>query len=195
MDDERTIVVSDSRRKWTVYRIATSSSEYHLGIFAGGTGRRRCAVLRGRSSQGNSVSAEDTNPLIGNTSLFDVPPAEWLGARLDIGTTRTSAVRSVELEEDPAVIHFMTRPLTNVALAEDSPRPSERRLYAATRAAYPEDCIEQTELAAKCLTAVYAKNELLHDLKSQAELRRRFELAMGECFLLIKAMGTRISKQ
>src|SRR5688572_1810013 len=84
---------------WKVYRIETASSRYHLGVFPGDGVRRRCAVLKG-TSHGRHIEAQDSAPLLGGRSLFDVPESEWIGHSLEVGTARTSPIRSVEPESD-----------------------------------------------------------------------------------------------
>src|SRR3954471_21089770 len=83
MDDDRTIIFTVTGAGWVVYRIQTASSQYTLGVFGGSGDRRRCAVLRGWS-HGAHLSAEDSAPLIGDKSLFEVSPSEWIGQRLRI---------------------------------------------------------------------------------------------------------------
>jgi hypothetical protein len=107
MIEERRIIFTASGTGWVVYRVHTASSRYSLGVFGGSGERRRCAVLRGWS-HGTQVNAEDSAPLIGEKSLFELSPSEWIGQRLRIGTTNTSPVQSVELEDDPTVVTSIT---------------------------------------------------------------------------------------
>src|SRR6187402_11445 len=116
---------------WRVYRIQTRGSEYHLGVFNGSDGRRPCVVLRGLSrGLGQTVDLQDSAPLIGGRSLFDLPPSEWVGKALEVGTATTSAVQSVQEEPDPSVVAALTQaaarivgePLTG-ALSTPTPTP------------------------------------------------------------------------
>ena len=193
MDEMRTEIYTVSGAAWAVYRVQTASSRYSLGVYPGSGERRRCAVLRGWS-HGAHVNAEDSAPLVGDKSLFELSPSEWIGQRLQIGTTKMSPVRSVELEDDPTVITSITsgapmvitsRQMAPVAASAEPERPKRQR------PAYPADMVEYAETAASLLRAVYAKEGLAGDLRGQVDLERRFKVAVGECFLVLKALGER----
>jgi hypothetical protein len=192
MAEERTVMFALSGAGWVVYRIHTASSRYTLGVFAGSAERRRCAVLRGMS-HGTHINAEDSAPLVGDKSLFELPPSEWIGHRLTIGTTNTSSIRSVDLEDDPVVVTSITSGATVVTSSRQlAPTPSEpppRR----PRPAYPADMVEYAETAAGLLRAVYTKEDLATDLRENPKLERRFKVAVGECFLVLKALGERFA--
>ncbi len=194
MDEERTIIVKPSAAGWVVYRVQTKSSRYTLGVFGGSAGRRRCAVLRG-SSHGEQVNAEDSAPLVGEKSLFDLSPPEWVGHSLQIGTTKTSPIQSVELEDDPIVVTSVTSLAPVVTSSREFEAGSSKRA-ATTRqwSAYPADMVEYAESAAKLLQAVYAKQDLADDLRAHPKLAQRFKFAVGECFLVLKALGERFSE-
>lgn len=193
MDEDRTIIFSASGAGWVVYRVQTASSRYSLGIFAGSGERRRCAVLRGWS-HGAHINAEDSAPLIGERSLFELSPSEWIGQRLRIGTTNTSPVQSVELEDDPTVVTSITSFAPAVTSSRQlAPASAESERPRRQRSAYPADMVEYAETAASLLRAVYSKEGLADDLRGQADLERRFKVAVGECFLVLKALGERFT--
>jgi 6-pyruvoyltetrahydropterin/6-carboxytetrahydropterin synthase len=58
---------------------------------------------------GQMIDLQDSAPLIGGQSLFDVPPAHWVGKPLEMGTATTSPIQSVETEQDPNVVQAMTQ--------------------------------------------------------------------------------------
>lgn len=185
---------------WIVYRVRTASSQYHLGLFAGGLGRRQCAVLRGMShGLGRSVDMQDSAPLVGGKSLFQVPPSDWVGKQLEIGTATTSPIRSVEEERDRGIVTSITSS-ASLAVAE-SPQPVRTHVRPAQPAPesewapYPEDYVERVEIAARLLRAVYQKKALIEDLKKHEELSQRFQLGLSECFLMLKAIGGRVAEK
>jgi len=193
MSEDRTIIFAVTGAGWVVYRVQTASSRYTLGVFGGSGDRRRCAVLRGWS-HGAHINAEDSAPLIGDKSLFEVSPSEWIGQRLRIGTTNTSSVQSVELEDDPTVVSSITSLAPAVSSSRQLVQPTaESERPKRQRPAYPADMVEYAETAASLLRAVYAKEELARDLRGQGDMERRFKVAVGECFLVLKALGERFT--
>ena len=54
--------------------------------------------------------------------------------------------------------------------------------------------VEYAETAASLLQAVYAKEDLAEDLHTHPKLERRFKVAVGECFLVLKALGERFCR-
>jgi hypothetical protein len=194
MAEERTVIFAMSGAGWTVYRIHTASSRYTLGVFAGNAQRRRCAVLRGMS-HGTGINAEDSAPLVGSQSLFDVPPSEWIGHRLQIGTTSTSPIRSVDLEDDPMIVTSITSSAPVVTSSRDLARaPTEAPPPRRQKPAYPADMVEYAETAAALLRAIYTKEDLPTDLRAHPKLETRFKMAVGECFLVLKALGERFAE-
>jgi 6-pyruvoyltetrahydropterin/6-carboxytetrahydropterin synthase len=115
-------------KSWKVYRLKTLSSEYHLGVFAGESGHRPCAILRGLSrGLGQLIDLQDSAPLIGGKSLFGIPPEKWIGKSLEMGTATTSPIQSVEEEKDLRVIASLTRAVAR-AVVESETRPVPRDL-------------------------------------------------------------------
>src|SRR4051812_13124592 len=76
---------------WKVYRVRTGSSSYTIGVYE--YDGRRFAVMRGHSRNlGGQVDLRDSDPKVDGRSLFSVPPTEWVGKSLEIGTATTSRV-------------------------------------------------------------------------------------------------------
>lgn len=177
---EHTVVRSTRSAGWKVYRIETQSSRYHLALFPGGGGERRCAVIRGRSSSaGRSIEDRDSDPLADGVSLFDLEPQAWVGRSLEIGTTSTSAIREVAVETEPSVITAMT----HVALA----RTEEKKDHG--WAPYPENLVEYVETAASLLRSVYKDRNGLSTVRGRDELRTRLEVAAIECLAMLKGLA------
>lgn len=195
----KTVVTSLSEVGWTVYRVRTSASQYHLAVFEGLLERRKCAVLRGMS-QGlrREIDLQDSAPLIGGKCLFEVPPSQWIGKQLEIATATTSPVQSVEEEQDRGILTSIT---SAIALANgDQQQPARTSVGEAARrqqresewAPYPENFVEHVEIAASLLRSVYWRKLLLEDLRARPELLERFQVALSECLLMIKEVGGRL---
>jgi hypothetical protein len=201
---EKTTVFSISALGWTVYRVRTTSSRYHLALFLGdGSRRRKCGVLRGTSEGlGRSIDIQDSAPLIGGRSIYDVPPQEWVGSVLEIGTATTSPIREVAKEEDRAVVTSITSSIVRagggsptsikekpvaqaIVIADPKPEPPRRP-------AYPEDHVEGLEQAANWLRMVYRKTGLVRDLERHPELLERFQMAFGECRVLMEGVAGQV---
>jgi hypothetical protein len=201
---DKTTVFSISEFGWTVYRIRTASSRYHLALFLGdGSSRRKCGVLRGLSEGlGKAIDIQDSAPLVGGRSIYDVPPREWVGSVLEIGTATTSPIREVEKEDDRAIVTSITsslvragsepstrvkeRPVAQAIVVDDStskPKPEPRP------PPYPEDHVEGCEYAANWLRMVYRKTGLVRDLEGCPELLERFQMAFGECRVLLEGIS------
>jgi len=89
---DRTELIGLDGPGWAVFEVTTASSSYCLGLHPG----KRLAVLRGFSGGlGHHIDARDRDPHIDGRSLFEVAPEEWIGGRLEVGTTVTSPVRAV----------------------------------------------------------------------------------------------------
>jgi hypothetical protein len=124
---------------WTVYRIETASSVYHLGVYPE-AGRRRVVLRSVTRPGGQPIDVESSDPRVEGFSLFEVPCAAWIGRRLEIGTVTTSPVRSVAVADDGTARTALTGvsrtlltppspisvPATPVALAASGIRPARR---------------------------------------------------------------------
>lgn len=111
-----------------IYRVRTVSSTYFLVIREGRSGRT-CVFLRGTTSRGEEVFAEDTAPMADGQPLLSLNPERWVGRRLEVGSVSTSEVRAVEREtvlSGDAVHRLLTRlpPETERAPESSAPRPA-----------------------------------------------------------------------
>jgi hypothetical protein len=82
-----------------VVRVQTESSTYFVAFHT--EGARRYVVVRGaHGSDRENVVIRDSDPRIGEQSMFDVPVAEWVGKVMEVATMRTSAIVSARREGD-----------------------------------------------------------------------------------------------
>ncbi len=80
-----------------VVRVTTTQ---HLYFVAFHTERgRRYVVLRGQQgSDRENVVIRDSDPRVGDKSMFDLPLAEWIGQVMEVATMRTSHITHAEIE-------------------------------------------------------------------------------------------------
>jgi hypothetical protein len=86
-----------------VYRVTTESNVYILG-FHEERGRRYVVVRGLPGTDREHVVLRDSDPRIGDVSMFEVPPHQWIGRNMDIATMSSSEVTAVTIETDRAVI-------------------------------------------------------------------------------------------
>lgn len=168
---------------WSVYRVRTSSSSYHVATAP--PQASRFAVLRGYSvGAGRLIDVRDSDPQVGDESLFDVAPTDWAGKALSFGTTVTSPVVEAAPETDASIVTVVTSALVP---ASEPARPRER-----DRVPYPEDWIEHAELAAGILRQLYHRKELLDDIQRRPALHERLSVALADCALQLRAIGGKL---
>jgi hypothetical protein len=112
------------QRARAVYRITTRGSEYLLGIHE--LRGRHFVIVRGvPGTDREHVVARDSDPRIGEHSLFELPVAEWPGRVLEIATMTSSAIEAVVIESDPTAIAAVS---VDGAIGErreaEAPRPA-----------------------------------------------------------------------
>jgi hypothetical protein len=74
-----------------IYRIQTEQSTYTVSIHE--ERGRRYALVRGESgTDRENVVVRDSDPRVGDHSLFDLHYTEWIGKPLDVATMRTSPI-------------------------------------------------------------------------------------------------------
>ena len=97
-------VFGDLRRgAASVYRVHTQGSVYVLGVHE--AKGRKYVVLRGLpGTDREHVVIRDSDPRIGESSLFDVPVHEWVGKMLEVATMTTSPILKAERETDLAIM-------------------------------------------------------------------------------------------
>jgi hypothetical protein len=91
------------QRAIAVYRVKTVSSEYLVGIHEQ-RGRKFVIVRGAEGTDREHVVVRDSDPRVGDRSMFELPIAEWPGRVLEVATMTTSTVESVVVETDPLAI-------------------------------------------------------------------------------------------
>lgn len=163
---------------WTVHRVKTRSSTYTLGLYTK-PGERRVAVLRGRSAgMGQDISAMDSDPRIGDESLFDVPVAAWVGKPLTIGTIGTSPVASVEKENDPAEVTGVVRALSTSSLAPRAATEARASSRPPDVSRYPLNYVEGLENMAAWLRRMANQPHIMEDIAERSAWTQRVRIAL-----------------
>jgi hypothetical protein len=186
---------------WTVYRVQTRSSGYHvaIGMFCG----RKLGVIRGRSARAAQageapIQEGDGAPLVGDDSLFEVAPEMWVGKSLRIGAIVTSPVVAVALETDVTMVHAITGALSPSS-SPTSSRDGER--VARTSSAPPAPSAEAIELsritqyaevAAWCLRRLDEDEGGLRFAMHDATSGMRIHDALTECAQLLRALSRKL---
>lgn len=86
-----------------VYRVTTESNVYILG-FHEERGRKYVVVCGLPGTDREHVVLRDSDPRIGEVSMFEVPPHQWIGRNMEIATMSSSEVTAVTIETDRAAI-------------------------------------------------------------------------------------------
>jgi hypothetical protein len=91
------------QRAIKVYRVKTQSSEYIVGIHEQ-RGRKFVIVRGAPGTDREHVVVRDSDPRVGDRSMFELPIAEWPGCSLEVATMTTSTIVSVTAESDPEAV-------------------------------------------------------------------------------------------
>lgn len=97
-------VFGDLRQRATaVLRVQTQASVYIIGFHE--ARGRRFVIARGEpGGDREHVVVRDSDPRVGEHSMFELPLAEWPGKLLEIATMVSSPVVAVAPEREPALI-------------------------------------------------------------------------------------------
>lgn len=189
--DGLTFVASTSVRcteKWRVFQVRTENSTYTLEV-QGGLGRR-CAVLTCIAPPERAgVTYEDSGPQVGDVSLFEASPIEWIGKRLLVGTAKTSAVQAVDFltaTDRPAAPVAARQGTFTITAANPAPAPQPREERAWS--AYPVGPVEMAEAAASVLRSLAHDRLLEGALAGNKALTKRLQLALETCRALLDEM-------
>jgi hypothetical protein len=101
--NQHTVFGGPEDRAKAVYRVETQSSVYVVG-FHDARGRKFVIVRGEPGTDREHVVVRDSDPRIGELSMFDVPIAEWPGKQLEVATMKSSTIVSVRSETDPVSI-------------------------------------------------------------------------------------------
>ena len=166
----------------------TQSSTYVVGLFDLGSARP-FAMMRGMSQgMGHEIDLRDSDPRIGDVSLFEMPPAQWVGQRIDMAGTKTSPVASAVEEKNPVhtdtLIRTLMQPMPRSVAKTASEPPSPRRQEEGPKreqrreAPYPENMVEYVEVLASVLRNLASNATAIDDIGRHANLVARLKVAL-----------------
>jgi len=91
------------QRALAVYRVQTQASVYIVGVHE--LRGRKFVIARGEpGTDREHVVARDSDPRVGDASLFELPVEQWPGRSLEVATMVSSPIVSVEVAQDPDAI-------------------------------------------------------------------------------------------
>lgn len=170
-----------------VFRVKTQSSNYVLGFFALDT-TRPFALMRGLSKGiGHEIDLRDAAPRIGDHSLFELPPDQWVGLRIDMAGTTTSTVASAAEETNPehsqTIVRTLLQPVPVAPAARRSAPPASAdspppRSPPRQEPPYPENLVEYVEILASVLRSLASNATAMEDIRRQPRLNARLKVAL-----------------
>jgi hypothetical protein len=98
--NQHTIFGDLRQRAIAVYRVKTQSSEYIIG-FHEQRGRKFVIVRGAMGTDREHVVVRDSDPRVGDHSMFELPITEWPGHVLEVATMTSSTIESVVADSDP----------------------------------------------------------------------------------------------
>jgi len=213
MDPNRTYFGDLRVQAVSVYRVQTESSVYFVAFHE--ERGKKYVVVRGQAGTDREhVVVRDTDPRIGDESLFDVAPADWVGKSLEVATMRTSPVLNVYREGDPAPPpphHQFKAPApggmgdtprivpvgargTHVGSSQAAPHELARQLVvgqADNAPPYPLRHVVYAEDVVTRLRSIHRRDRLWHDLSHDRELRERLLRALDQATQLLDEIKKR----
>lgn len=95
------------QRALAVYRVRTQASVYIVGIHE--ARGRKFVIVRGEpGGDREHVVVRDSDPRIGEHSLFELTVDNWPGKPLEVATMTSSLIVAVETERDQVAIHAVS---------------------------------------------------------------------------------------
>jgi hypothetical protein len=95
------------QRALAVYRVKTQASVYIVGVHE--ARGRKFVIVRGEpGGDREHVVVRDSDPRIGEHSLFELTVDNWPGKALEVATMTSSLIVSVETERDQVAIHAVS---------------------------------------------------------------------------------------
>lgn len=149
-------------RAVAVYRVTTQASVYIVG-FHEQRGRKFVIVRGAPGTDREAVVVRDSDPRVGEHSLFELPPTDWVGKSLEIATMTSSPVTAVVQEGDPSMIaavgvdgHVRKNPW-----ARPDPTPTEPAGFTAPRPPFYPEAPRMIPVQARATTpAGYSHDEI-----------------------------------
>jgi hypothetical protein len=199
-----------------IYRITTESSTYTISIHE--ERGRKYALVRGASGTDREhVVVRDSDPRIGERSLFDVHYTEWIGQPLDVATMRTSPIVTATrlvvgapapeqgighlpappgMSDNPRIVPMQSR---GTAIGDAPQRELARQVVVASAPLpatpaplpYPLRHVRYAEDIATLLRSIHRRDRLFEDVAHDRELRERLANALDAAEKLLAEIRKR----
>ena len=114
MDPTKTVFGDLRRKAAEVIRVQTESSVYFVA-FHEERGRKYVVVRGAEGSDRENVVVRDSDPRIGDRSLFEVPITDWIGQVMEVAMMRTSPIVAATHEDAPPTAMDFARPQAKIA--------------------------------------------------------------------------------
>lgn len=203
-----------------VYRVQTESSTYTVSIHEE-RGRKYALVRGAAGTDREHVVVRDSDPRIGERSLFEVHYTEWVGQSLDVATMRTSPITSATrlviggapvgaepvprlapppgMSESPRIVPVPSRG-TNIGEQvgimpnQAAPRDLARQVVVPDHPAtlpYPQRHVRYAEDVATLLRSIHRRTSLFGDVAGDRHLRERLHNALDAAEKLLAEIRKR----
>ena len=218
--DSLKTLVDEAGETIDIYRVATAATIYALTIHD--VQGRRLVVVRAAGANGRDTTiARDTDPRIGERSLFEVAAEDWVGQTLEVAGLRIGVIESVRLEvrsgagrpprsrlppphglsASPRIMPLGARGTLIASklavgpvrsVAAPAPRPAAP---ARSRTPSPQIAlVDNVEHAAETLELVFRATRLFEDVAPSEQLRERLEHALTRCEEMVVILRGRSEK-
>jgi hypothetical protein len=193
-DPDKTVFFDHHEKAAEVYRVQTETSIYYVS-FHEERGRKYVVVRGAPGTDREHVVVRDSDPRVGEHSMFELPPGDWIGKAMDVASMRTSPITSVRKEN---AIRAGAR---EVRVSLDAPAPKSPRGLAQGTAVgqvneksrqvvvgepsvpYPERHVRHAEDCAQLLRSIHRRDHLFADI--DAAQRGRIQRSLADCEALI----------
>jgi hypothetical protein len=208
-DLTKTVFGDFGERPLEIIRVSTTQSVYTVSIHE--DRGRKYAVVRGSGDRENVV-VRDSEPRVGERSLFELPVTEWIGKILDAGGMKTTPITEATLlgpgappgglphgapyrpetpgytDHHPEIVPTAARGTRPGVAAQSMPMARQVVVGPSAAAAepvvpYPERHVQYAENIGHLLRSLHRRTTILDDCS--AEQRRRLRAALEEANLLL----------
>jgi hypothetical protein len=213
-DLTKTVFGDFGDRPQQIIKVTTTQSVYTVSIHE--DRGRKYAIVRGSGDRENVV-VRDSDPRVGDKSLFDVPVSEWVGKILDVGMMKTSAITEAlvlgpgapagglpgaaayrpptpqYMDQNPEIVPSNARGTRPGVAAQSMPMAKQVVVGPSAEepvVPYPERHVQYAENIGQLLRSLHRRTTIIDDCT--AEQRKRLRTALEEANLLLAQLRGKI---
>jgi hypothetical protein len=215
MDPTRTYFGDLRQQAVRVFRVQTEGGSTYVIAFHEEARGRKYVVVRGQpGTDRENLVVRDSDPRIGDASLFDVPHTDWVGKQLEIATMTTSTVVAAHREGEqpkvpagsvkvagppglgdaPRIVPMHARG-TSVGNPRPAPHDLARQLVVGqdplAGAPYPMRHVLYAEDVVTRLRSICRRDRLFQDIAHDPELKHRYTRALTEAAAMLEELRAR----